>query len=86
MQPKHEPIKEKTRGKSAPANGSAAEDPALLTRKQLAKKISLSTRSVDSLQKRKVIPVIRLSPRCCRFSLEAVLRALGRFEVKEATR
>ena len=75
------------RDKTAPANGSAADGPAeLLTRKQLSKKINLSTRSIDSLQQRKVIPVIRLSPRCCRFSLQAVLQALGRFEVKEATR
>lgn len=76
----------KQHGASVSATGPAANDPALLTRKQLAKKISLSTRSIDALQKRKAIPVIRLSPRCCRFSLEAVLHALGRFEVKEVAR
>jgi len=77
---------EKPRGVTATAKRSTDNDPALLTRRQLARKVSLSTRTLDSLQKRKVIPVIRLSPRCCRFSLEAVLRALGRFEVQEITR
>jgi hypothetical protein len=73
-------------GATMPATGSAADDPALLTRKQLAKRISMSPRSVDTLQAEKKIPVIKISPRCVRFSLSAVLRALSRFEVKEATR
>jgi hypothetical protein len=68
---------------TVPAPGSAANDPALLTRKQLAKKISLSTRSVDTLQKRKAIPFIRLSARCVRFEIDRVLAALRRFELKE---
>lgn len=63
--------------------GSAANDPALLTRKQLAKKLGLSTRSIDNLQKRRALPVCKISARCCRYSLEAVLRALGRFTIEE---
>jgi FixJ family two-component response regulator len=59
---------------------------ALLNRKQLAAAINVSPRTVDNLQRRKIIPVVQLSARCCRFSLPAVLRALGKFEVKEATR
>lgn len=68
---------------SVPAPGSAANDPALLSRKQLARKLGLSTRSIDNLQQRKAIPVIKLSPRCCRYNLAAVLRALGRFTIEE---
>ena len=64
------------------AHGSAANDPALLTRKQLAKKLGLSTRSIDNLQKRRALPVIKLTARCCRYSLPACLAALQRFEVE----
>jgi len=67
-----------------PATGSAANDSAaLLTRKQLAKKLNLSPRSIDNLQRSKKIGCIRLSPRCIRFSLPAVMRALERFAIKE---
>jgi hypothetical protein len=69
-------------GDTVSAPGSAANEPALLSRKQLAKKLGLSTRSIDNLQQRKAIPVIRLSPRCCRYSLAACLAALHRFEVE----
>jgi hypothetical protein len=74
----------KTQGKSLSAPETAANDPALLTRKDLAKKLRLSPRSIDNLQRRKALPVIRLSRRCIRFSWLAVMRALERFEIKEA--
>jgi len=70
-------------GDTVSATGSAANEPALLTRKQLAKKIVLSTRSIDNLQRQKKIPVIKITPRCCRYDLAAVLRALGRFTIEE---
>jgi hypothetical protein len=66
------------------ASGSAENDPALLTRKELAKRLSLSIRSIDNLQRAKKISHIRLSPRCIRFHLPSVLTALRKFEVKEA--
>jgi hypothetical protein len=65
------------------APGSAANAPALLKRVQLAKAISVSPRTVDNLQREKKLPFLRLSKRCVRFHLPSVLRALGRFEVKE---
>ena len=68
-----------------PTDGNAhgiTTDPALLTRKQLAKKLGLSTRSIDNLQKRRALPVIKLTARCCRYSLPACLAALRRFEVE----
>lgn len=78
-----QPINKLAHGDTAPAPESAANDPALLTRKQLAKKLGLSTRSIDNLQKRRALPVMKLSNRCCRYSLQAVLRALGRFTIEE---
>jgi hypothetical protein len=64
----------------------ATNDPALLKRRELAREINVSVRTVDNLQRKKIIPVIKLSTRCCRFRLSDVLRALERFEIKEVTR
>jgi hypothetical protein len=61
---------------------AATDELALLKRPQLARAIGLSPRGVDNLTKRKIIPYIKISPRCVRFSLPAVLAALQRFEVK----
>jgi len=73
-------------GEPVSATGSAANDPALLTRKELAKRLSLSSRTIDNLQRGKKISYIRLSPRCIRFHLPSVINALRNFEVKEAGR
>ena len=77
----HQP-KKNAHDASVPATSSAANEPALLTRKQLAQKLGLSERSIDNLQKQKAVPVIKLSNRCCRFSLAACLASLQRFEVE----
>jgi hypothetical protein len=72
---------------SLSASGSAENDPALLTRKQLAKRLSLSIRSIDNLQRAKKISYIRLSPRCVRFHWPTIVASLRRdFEVREAGR
>lgn len=74
-------------GKSVPAIESAPEDSdRLLTRRELAKRLGLSTRSISNLQSRKQIPFVRLSARCVRFHVGRVLSALTRYEVKEAGR
>jgi hypothetical protein len=65
---------------------SVHDDPALLKRPQLARAINVSPRTIDNFVARKIIPAIRISARCVRFDLGAVLRALKRFEVKEAGR
>ena len=68
------------------AHGDTVSDSspaALLTKKQLALKLNLSTRSVDNLQRKKLVPVCRISPRCVRYSLPAVLAALDRLTVRE---
>jgi hypothetical protein len=63
---------------------SATPDLALLKRPQLAKAINVSPRTVDNLQRRKIIPWVRISSRCVRFHLPSVIAALRKFEVKEA--
>jgi hypothetical protein len=65
---------------------AATDDLALLKRPQLARAINVSPRTVDNWQKQKRIPFLKLSARCVRYHLPSVLRALGRFEIKEATR
>ena len=57
---------------------------ALLKRKQLAVALAMSERTIDNLQRQKKIPVVKISPRCCRYDLAAVLRSLGRFTINEA--
>jgi|SRR6476620_1097581 hypothetical protein len=58
----------------------------LLKRRELARAISVSPRTVDNLQRQKKIPFVRISPRCVRFHLPSVLAALRKFEVQEAGR
>jgi hypothetical protein len=68
------------------ATGSAAKDPALLKRRELAKALSVSARSIDNWQRQRRIPFIKISPRCVLFDLASVLRAVKRFEVREVGR
>jgi len=75
-----------THGGSVSPSGLAANDQALLKRPQLARAINTSVRTVDNLQRKKVIPFIKISSRCVRFHLPSVLAALRKFEVKEAGR
>jgi hypothetical protein len=65
---------------------AGTDQPALVTRGQLARQLSLSCRSVDNLQKQRKIPFIRISRRCVRFHVPSVLTALRRFEVREIGR
>ncbi|MBL8227357.1 MAG: helix-turn-helix domain-containing protein [Bryobacterales bacterium] len=52
----------------------------------VARRLGVSTRYVQQLTRRKVIPVIRLGRRCTRYDLEAVLAAIRRYEVQEMGR
>ena len=54
--------------------------------KMVARRLGVSTRYVQQLTRRKVIPVIRLGRRCTRYDLDAVLNAVRRFEVQEMGR
>jgi DNA-binding transcriptional regulator YiaG len=57
----HQP-KSKTNGNAFSAAESAATAVVLLKRKQLARALNASPRSVDNWQKEKKIPVIKISP------------------------
>jgi len=54
----------------------------LVTKTTVAKAVSVSNRCVEMWMQRRLIPVVRLSPRCVRFHLPSVLAALRRLEVK----
>ena len=68
---------------SAQPDDAATELSGLVTKKIIAKAASVSTRCVELWMARRLIPVVRLSPRCVRFHLPSVLAALRRLEVKE---
>jgi len=54
--------------------------------KTVARRLRVSPRYVQTLVRRKVIPVIRLGRRCTRFDLDAVLSAISKFEIQEQGR
>ncbi|MDQ3624615.1 MAG: hypothetical protein M3463_19380 [Verrucomicrobiota bacterium] len=67
-----------------PDSNAAAEYQVQLTDATgVAKAVTVSKRTVCNWVKERRIPSILLSPRCRRFDLRAVMRALGRFEQKE---
>ena len=66
-----------------PATETAASDSGLVTKKTVARAVAVSTRCVELWMRRRLIPVVRLSPRCVRFHLPSVLAALRRLEVQE---
>jgi len=65
---------------------SAENDSGLVNKRQVARAMNVSPRTVDNWIQRRLIPFVRISSRCIRFSLPAVMRALQRFEIKEVTR
>jgi excisionase family DNA binding protein len=59
------------------------DDQYLLTKQELAERLGLKIRGVESLVERRKIPALRISGRCVRFSWPRVLAALAKFEIKE---
>lgn len=55
----------------------------LTTLDGVAEVLGVSKRFVQTLIKRKIIPVIRLGRRCNRFDLDRVLAAVKKYEVEE---
>jgi excisionase family DNA binding protein len=49
----------------------------------VARRLGVSKRYVQTLVRRKVIPVIRLGRRCTRFDLDGVMNAVKKFEIHE---
>jgi hypothetical protein len=58
----------------------------LIRKKELAKELSVSPRTIDNWVRRKRIPVHRFSPRLLRYDLRKVQIALDKYEVIEAGR
>jgi excisionase family DNA binding protein len=58
----------------------------LISKKQIAKLLSVSVRTIDNWVRQKRIPVHRFSSRCIRFNPPKVLSALDKFEIREVGR
>jgi excisionase family DNA binding protein len=58
----------------------------LISKKQIAKLLSVSARTIDNWVREKRIPVHRFSSRCIRFNPPKVLSALDKFEIREVGR
>lgn len=55
---------------------------ALLTKKELAESLNLSTRTIERWTKSKKIPCLRINHQILRYKLEDVLRSLEKFKVE----
>ena len=53
-------------------------EPTLIQKKELAKRLSVSPRTIDGWVARRVIPCIKISPRFNLYDMDAVLAALKR--------
>ena len=60
--------------------------PSFMTIDDVAFNLKVSKRHVQSLVRRKIIPVIRLGKRCTRFDLARVQMAIKRYEIIEMGR
>jgi len=58
----------------------------VVTRQELALRYQISLRTVDRWVAKRMIPVIRLSPRCLRFDVAQCDAALRRFTIDEVTK
>ena len=57
--------------------------PPIVTKKELASLLRVSTRQIEYWQAAKIIPVIRIGRRCVRYSSERVVEALVQYEISE---
>jgi excisionase family DNA binding protein len=62
-------------------------EPALIRKKELASRLSVSTSTIDNWMSRRLIPFIRIGPRFCLYEFDAVFEAIkGHYEVKPVAR
>ena len=69
----------RTMNTSAPVElvaNSSFFQPTLIKKKELAKRLSVSTRSIDGWVSKRVIPYIQITPRFYLYEFDAVLAAL----------
>ena len=60
----------------APSTDPAANEPILIKKKELAKRLSVSPHTIDAWVQRREIPVIQVTPRLYLYELDAVMAAL----------
>jgi excisionase family DNA binding protein len=58
------------------ANDSTQNEPILIKKKELAKRLSVSPHTIDAWVKRKEIPCIQVTPRLYLYELDAVMAAI----------
>ena len=61
-------------------------DPTLIKKKELAKRLSVSTRSIDTWVGKRMIPYIQITPRFYLYEFDAVLAALKKHYQVDAAR
>ena len=62
-------------------------EPTLIKKKELAKRLSVSTRSIDTWVGKRIIPYIQITPRFYLYDFEAVLAAIRKhYQVEPVTR
>lgn len=71
-----------------PATGSAEfTTPTVIRKRELAKRLSVSTRTIDNWMAKRLIPYIQVSPRFYLYDFDAVLAALKKhYGVETLTR
>jgi hypothetical protein len=59
---------------------------AFCTKRDIAARYKVGTRTIDRWLSRKMIPVVRLSPRCVRFEIAQCDEAVRRFTIADVTK
>jgi excisionase family DNA binding protein len=59
-----------------PTNNPATNEPILIKKKELAKRLSVSPHTIDAWVQRREIPCIKVTPRLYLYELDAVMAAI----------
>jgi excisionase family DNA binding protein len=61
---------------NTPLGAQASDQPLLIKKKELAKRLSVSPHTIDAWVKRREIPFIQVTPRLYLYELDAVMAAI----------